>query len=104
MLVLTDMNYWHKDTLYEEAKWSLKKFKGGRCGSYGQASIKLVPAFLVENEEDLFAAGCFKSKWGSQFNHNGKRGGGIWWGGYNWADCHGNQRGGVTKGKSNKRT
>ena len=28
MLVLTGMNYDNKDTLYEEAKRSLKKFKG----------------------------------------------------------------------------
>ena len=32
MLILTGMNYSHKDTLYEEAKQSLKKLKG-RCGS-----------------------------------------------------------------------
>jgi len=91
------MKYSYKDTLYEEAKRSLKKFKGGRCGSDGQANIKLEPAFLVENKEAPFAAGYVRSKWGSQFNRNGKTGGGIWRGGNNRANYSGNQRGGVTK-------
>ena len=59
MLVLTGMNYKNKSTLYEEAKQSLKKFKGDISGgseSLG-SSVKLEPAFLAENEEALLAAG-----------------------------------------------
>ena len=59
MLVLTGMNYKNKSTLYEEAKQSLKKFKGdisGGSASLG-SSVKLEPAFLAENEEALLAAG-----------------------------------------------
>ena len=62
MLVLTGMNYANKETLYEEAKTSLRKFKGdfteGKVSS--NLSIKLQPAFLAENEEALLAAGYSK--------------------------------------------
>ena len=62
MLVLTGMNYANKETLYEEAKTSLKKFKGdfteGTASS--NLSIKLEPTFLAENEEALLAAGYSK--------------------------------------------
>ena len=57
-----------KDTLYEEAKKSLRKFKGGACDTAGAtggpstSSIKLEPAFIVENEEALLAAGYTKTK------------------------------------------
>lgn len=58
MLVLTGMNYENKATLYEEAKCSLKKFKGeGGQSKSASPSIKLEPAFLAENEEALMAAG-----------------------------------------------
>ena len=58
MLVLTGMNYANRETLYEEAKQSLKKFKGDITeGSISTAaSVKLEPAFLAENEEALLAA------------------------------------------------
>ena len=59
MLVLTGINYANKDTLYEEAKTSLKKIKGdfteGTASS--NLSIKLEPAFLAKNEEALLVAG-----------------------------------------------
>ena len=62
MLVLTGMNYANKETLYEEAKTSLKKFKGdfteGKASS--NLSIKLEQAFLAENAEVLSAAGYSK--------------------------------------------
>lgn len=61
MIVLTGMNYDEKATLYEQAKSSLKKFKGEMCDSgtshSSGPSIKLEPAFLAENEEALLAAG-----------------------------------------------
>ena len=58
LLVLTGMNYDDKETLYEEAKKSLKKFKGsdGKTCNSG-SNIKMEPAFLAANEEALLAAG-----------------------------------------------
>ena len=59
MLVLTGMNYAGKKLLYDAAKSSLQKFKGGIAE--GQAStssaIKLETAFLAQQEEALAAAG-----------------------------------------------
>lgn len=62
MLVLTGMNYENKATLYEDAKRSLKKFKGdgSALGKSVSTNIKLEPAFLAENEEALLAAGYVK--------------------------------------------
>ena len=64
MLVLTGMNYDNKDALYEEAKKSLKKFKGDTLeGSKSESvSIKLEPAFLAQHEDALLAAGYTSSK------------------------------------------
>ena len=76
MLVLTGMNYKNKSTLYEEAKQSLKKFKGdisGGSASLG-SSVKLEPAFLAENEEALLAAGYVRQGQGKG-NAKSKRGG-----------------------------
>ena len=73
MLVLTGMNYANKQTLYEEAKQSLKKFKGDIAeGSASmRSSIKLEPAFLAQNEEALLAAGSVKQ---GQNNRTAKKG------------------------------
>ncbi|ESP01713.1 hypothetical protein LOTGIDRAFT_172470 [Lottia gigantea] len=53
MLVLTGMNYERKDTLYEQAKVSLKKFKGSASGGKdsleNSSDFKLEPTFLAEN-------------------------------------------------------
>ena len=59
MLVLTGMNYANKETLYEEAKTSLKKFKGNFTERKASSNlrIKLEPAFFAENKEALLAAG-----------------------------------------------
>lgn len=61
LLVLTGMDYSDKGTLYNQAKKSLKKFKGDSATSGsisdGVSAIKLEPAFLAENEEALMAAG-----------------------------------------------
>ncbi|ESO88799.1 hypothetical protein LOTGIDRAFT_165215 [Lottia gigantea] len=73
MLVLTGMNYERKDTLYEQAKVSLKKFKGSASGGKdsleNSSDLKLEPTFLAENEEVLAAAGYYK------FNSNRGNGG-----------------------------
>ena len=68
MLVLTGMNYKNKSTLYEEAKQSLKKFKGdisGGSASLG-SSVKLEPTFLAENEEALLACGYVRQGQGKK--------------------------------------
>ena len=48
MLVLTGMNYSNKETLYDEAKQSLKQFKGdiAEGSTNSSTSIKLEPALL----------------------------------------------------------
>ena len=64
MLVLTGMDYNNRASLYDQAKKSLTKFKGELVSgenksnsASGSIAIKLEPAFLVENEEALLAAG-----------------------------------------------
>ncbi|KAH3726205.1 hypothetical protein DPMN_052062 [Dreissena polymorpha] len=80
LLVLTDMDYTNKNTLYEQAKTSFKTFKGGVCeGSLSSSqSIKFEPAFLAEHEEALLAAGytLAKSVYNKRGNWRGGRGGG----------------------------
>ena len=61
LLVLTGMNFDNKASLYEEAKSSLKKFKGDDCRVNEKLSIKLEPAYLAENEDVLLAAGYVKN-------------------------------------------
>ena len=74
LLVLTGMNYEKKLTLYEEAKASLKKFKGDESVQKDKSSIELEPAYLAENEEALLAAGYVRSKSNSNFdNRRGAR-------------------------------
>lgn len=79
MIVLTGMNYDEKATLYEQAKSSLKKFKGEVCDSgtshSSGPSIKLEPAFLAENEEALLAAGYVRSNAHRPGFSGGRRGG-----------------------------
>ena len=60
MLILTGMNYGNKGTLYDEAKASLKKFKGDITGGNLSVGIKLESTFLAENEEALLDAGYVK--------------------------------------------
>ena len=76
LLVLTGMNYANKETLYEEAMNSLKKFKGDIAAGKGSSSsgIKLEPAFLAENEEALLAAGYVKQSHGGKVSKNGRWG------------------------------
>jgi len=95
MLVLTGMNYDQKDTLYDEAKKSLKKFKGegGSSPTQGAAAIKLEPTYLAENEEALMAAGYVKAKSGGQHSYNSRRGGRQYDHGSYGRGYYGNQRG-----------
>ena len=81
----------NKEILYDEAKRSLKKFKGETCESSSISNsastrIKLEPSFLAENEEALLAASYTRVKSnrgrgrgypprGSYSNHRGQRGG-----------------------------
>ena len=78
MLVLTGMDYENRETLYEQAKRSLKKFKGDEVKT--NTSIKFEPAFLAENEEALLAAGYYKRghrRRGSNFRGSGRGSGFI---------------------------
>ena len=63
LLVLTGMNFDNKAYLYEEAKSSLKKFKGDdiHARDNENVNIKLEPAYLAENEDILLAAGYVKN-------------------------------------------
>lgn len=74
MLVMTGMDYSEKETLYEQASKSLKKFKGSNgpsgCVTSSQ-SIKLEPAVLMANEEALLSAGYIHK---SKVNRNYQRG------------------------------
>jgi len=60
LLVLTGMNYEQKETLYEEAKKSLKKFKGGKTVPDG--GVRLEPAYFTSGEESVLAAGYSRSR------------------------------------------
>ena len=65
-LVLTGMNC-NKSTLYEEAKKSLKEFKGSKSESSTiGSSIKIEPAFLAANEEALLAVGYTRARGNGQ--------------------------------------
>ena len=74
------MNYENKSTLYEEAKASLKKFKGDESVQEEKSRIKLEPAYPAENEEALLAAGYVKSK--SNSNFDSRTGARRDWGGF----------------------
>ena len=84
LLVLSGMNYGEKDTLYDQAKKSLKKFLGSTAGDGANSSssttpaVKLEPTFLADHEEALVAAGYVhqsKLQW-KGYSHN--RGRGQW--------------------------
>ena len=75
MLILTGMNYGNKGTLYDEAKASLKKFKGDITGGNLSAGIKLESTFLAENEEALLDAGYVKQNQAKKVTKWGKSGG-----------------------------
>ena len=62
MLVLTGMNFDNKDSLYEEAKRSLKKFVGDITGmSVSQESdVKFQASISEKNEDVLLTTGYEK--------------------------------------------
>ena len=66
MLVLTGIDFSQKSTLFEQAKRSLKKFKGEQAGGSGFIAgadqTKLESAFLAEHEEALAAACYYRSR------------------------------------------
>lgn len=66
LLVVSGMDYSKKDELYQQAKTSLRKFKGDQAYvggvSDGGVAIKLEPTFLAQHEEALFAAGYSRLK------------------------------------------
>ena len=59
LLVLTGMDYNNRDWLYDQAKKSLRKFKGDQVKpiSKNSETIKFDPTFLSQHEEALAAAG-----------------------------------------------
>ena len=59
MLVLTGMDFEQAESLFDQAKASLKKFLGdnGISSTGLQDAVKLEPSFLAEHEEALMAAG-----------------------------------------------
>ena len=59
LLVLTGMDYNNRDQLYDQAKKSLRKFKGDQVNplSKNSETIKFNPTFLSQYEEALAAAG-----------------------------------------------
>lgn len=73
LLVLTGMNFENKHGLYEEAKASLKKFKGDEPGNTEKLSIKVEPAYVVDNEETLVAIGYHYNKRGGRSGPNGNQ-------------------------------
>ena len=106
LLVLTGMNYTEKEKLYDQAKTSLKKFKGeqvaGGCSggsvSVEASAIKLEPVYSTTQEEGL-VAGCYGQE--NRFRGRGWRGAGrgaggrgFWgsWRGVSGSDSAGNWR------------
>ena len=59
LLVLTSMDYNNRDQIYDQAKKSLRKFKGDQVNpiSKNSETIKFDPTFLSQHEEALAAAG-----------------------------------------------
>ena len=66
------MGYSNRDTSYEQAKKSLKKFKGNQAseGGNNDTAIKF-ETFVAENEETLLAAGYVYQGWGKQQSRRG---------------------------------
>ena len=125
LLVLTGMDYTERDKLYEQAKTSLKKFKGEQTNVAGSSSgtnnssgsnvaVKLEPAFSVtdhvgDNEEAYLASGYRQRGYGSGWRGNSGRGGAFGgnrvWRGNSWrgGSGAGNGRGGTSFGPGHLR-
>ena len=59
MLILSGINFYENEDLFEQAKRSLKKFKGdiatGDNVSGSTAAVKLEPAFVTTTQEEALA-------------------------------------------------
>ena len=62
MIALTGMNYDEANTLYEQAKKTLKKYKGDPAATKNSTNTatKSDAAYLAKNEEVLLAAGYIR--------------------------------------------
>ena len=86
LLVLTGLDYTKQESMYDQAKESLKKFIGEHASAELKSAIKVEPTFLTE--EEAYAAGYVKRPQGglknwkpqSEWKGNGKTG---WRGNYN---------------------
>ena len=125
LLVLTGMDYTERDKLYEQAKTSLKKFKGEQTNVAGSSSgtnsssgskvaVKLEPAFSVtdhvgDNKEAYLASGYRQRGYGNGWRGNSGRGGAFGgnrvWRGNSWhgGSGAGNGRGGTSFGPGHLR-
>ena len=86
LIILTGVDFSKKGTLYDQAKKSLKKFKGGGAISGASSSnngtvpvVKVEPTWISENEEVLAAAGFHRmpsyGRGGRSRGRGGYRGG-----------------------------
>ena len=77
LLVLTGMNYDNKATLYEEAKKSLKKFKGdANIRGTETTAVKFEPAYFTNNQETAFVAGSSRGR--GRYHHFSRGAGNAW--------------------------
>ena len=76
MIVLTGMNYDEANTLYQQGKKCLKKYKGDQASTKNttNTAMKLDAAYLAENEEVLLAAGYIRKPSIAQQPHRSRPG------------------------------
>ena len=76
MIVLTGMNYDEANTLYEQGKKYLKKYKGDQAATKKttNTAMKLDAAYLAENEEVLLAVGYIRKPSIAQQPHRSRPG------------------------------
>ena len=76
MIVLTGMNYDEANTLYEQGKKYLKKYKGDQAATKKttNTAMKLDAAYLAENEEVLLAVGYIRKPSIAQQPHRNRPG------------------------------
>ena len=79
MLILSGINFDKKEDLFDQAKKSLKKFKGdiatGDNVSGSTAAVKLEPAFVTTTQEEALATSANLNQSGrSWFHSRGYRG------------------------------
>lgn len=74
LLVLTGMNFENKHGLYEEAKASLKKFKGDEPGNIEKLSIKYEADYVAGSEETFVVAGHSRNPYNRRGGRSGLKG------------------------------